>query len=69
MYTPRQRALTLVRTGDPYAVASWGRGSRMLMLERLIDHMRGREGVRFRTIGEVVAEFRAAHPFPGGPAS
>ena len=46
-----------------------GRGSRMLMLERLIEHIRGRKGVRLRTLGEVAAEFRAAHPFPGGPAS
>ncbi len=40
-----------------------GRGSRMLMLERLIDHIAGREGVRFRRMGEVVGEFREKTPF------
>ena len=39
-----------------------GRGSRMLMLERLIDHVSATEGVRFRTMAEVAADFRAARP-------
>jgi peptidoglycan/xylan/chitin deacetylase (PgdA/CDA1 family) len=39
-----------------------GRGSRLLMLARLIDHMRSRDGVHFRTMAEVAAQYRAAHP-------
>jgi peptidoglycan/xylan/chitin deacetylase (PgdA/CDA1 family) len=39
-----------------------GRGSRLLMLRRLIEHIRSRDGVRFRTMADVAAEFRAAHP-------
>ncbi|MPY91739.1 MAG: polysaccharide deacetylase family protein [Acidimicrobiia bacterium] len=39
-----------------------GRGSRLLMLERLIAHMKAHEGVRFRTMAEVAAEFRATRP-------
>ncbi|MGI9616792.1 MAG: polysaccharide deacetylase family protein [Acidimicrobiales bacterium] len=38
-----------------------GRGSRMLMLERLIDHMAAAEGVRFRTMEDVAAEFRTTN--------
>jgi peptidoglycan-N-acetylglucosamine deacetylase len=37
-----------------------GRGSRMLMLERLIDHIAGHDGVRFVTMAEAAAEFRGA---------
>lgn len=40
-----------------------GRGSRMLMLERLIEYCRGHEGVTFRTMGAVAAEWKQAHPF------
>jgi peptidoglycan-N-acetylglucosamine deacetylase len=39
-----------------------GRGHRMLMLERLLDHIGDREGVTFRTMTEVALEFRDAHP-------
>jgi peptidoglycan-N-acetylglucosamine deacetylase len=39
-----------------------GRGHRMLMLERLIEHFRGHDGVRFATLAQVADEFRAAHP-------
>ena len=39
-----------------------GKGSRMLMLERLIEYMQGHEGVRFRTMQDVAAEFRADTP-------
>ncbi len=39
-----------------------GRGHRMLMLERLIDHMQGVPGVRFATLGDYVREWKAAHP-------
>jgi peptidoglycan/xylan/chitin deacetylase (PgdA/CDA1 family) len=41
-----------------------GRGSRMLMLRRLIDHMRSRDGVRFRTMADVAAQFRTEQPLP-----
>jgi hypothetical protein len=41
-----------------------GRGHRVLMFERLIEHMR-RPGVAFRRLGDVAADWRAAHPFPG----
>jgi peptidoglycan/xylan/chitin deacetylase (PgdA/CDA1 family) len=37
-----------------------GRGSRMLMLERLLDHMAASPGVRFATMDTVAAEFRAS---------
>lgn len=39
-----------------------GRGHRILMLERLIDYMKGHAGVTFRTMREVAAEWRRAHP-------
>ena len=42
-----------------------GRGHRVLMLERLIEHLRGHEGVRFVTMQEAAREFRAAHPLTG----
>jgi len=35
-----------------------GRGSRMLMLERLIDHMASRPGVTFATMEQVADDFR-----------
>ena len=38
-----------------------GRGHRLLMLERLLEHMR-RPGVVFRRLGDVAAEWRAANP-------
>ncbi|MGH2610796.1 MAG: polysaccharide deacetylase family protein, partial [Tepidiformaceae bacterium] len=41
-----------------------GRGHRVLMLERLIGHMR-RPGVEFRRLGDVAQEWKAAHPFEG----
>ncbi|MCP5031049.1 MAG: polysaccharide deacetylase family protein [Actinomycetia bacterium] len=37
-----------------------GRGSRMLMLERLIDHMASADGVSFRTMEDVADGFRKA---------
>jgi peptidoglycan/xylan/chitin deacetylase (PgdA/CDA1 family) len=49
----------LVLTMHPQCI---GRGSRLLMLARLIDHMRSRDGVHFRTMAEVAAQYRAAHP-------
>lgn len=39
-----------------------GKGSRMLMLERLIEHMKSHSGVEFRTMAEVADAFRARHP-------
>ncbi len=36
-----------------------GRGSRMLMLERLLDHMANAGGVAFRTMEDAAAEFRS----------
>ena len=35
-----------------------GRGSRMLMLERLLDHIANADGVAFRTMEDAAAEFR-----------
>lgn len=43
---------------------SIGRGHRMLMLERLVEHMRSRDGVEFRTMAEVAAQWKQAHPLP-----
>ena len=42
-----------------------GRGHRLLMLERLIEHMQ-RPGVAFKRLEDVAAEFRTAHPFGQG---
>ena len=39
-----------------------GRGHRMLMLERLIAHVRSHDGVRFATLGDAAETFRAASP-------
>ncbi len=39
-----------------------GRGHRMLMLERLIDHFEGKEGVIFETLGEYVERWKPANP-------
>jgi peptidoglycan/xylan/chitin deacetylase (PgdA/CDA1 family) len=35
-----------------------GRGHRILMLERLIEYMKGHEGVTFKTMGQVASEWR-----------
>lgn len=42
-----------------------GRGHRLLMLERLLAHIRSRPGVSFVTMAEVASEFRRAHPLHG----
>lgn len=42
-----------------------GKGSRMLMLERLIDYMKSVDGIEFTTLAAVADEFRAANPLPG----
>ena len=39
-----------------------GKGSRMLMLERLIAYMKSVDGIEFTTLAAVADEFRAAHP-------
>ena len=39
-----------------------GRGSRMRMLRRLIEHIRSRDDAVFRTMTDVAARFRTAHP-------
>lgn len=39
-----------------------GRGHRMLMLERLMEHIAGHDGAVFETIGEYVDRWRAANP-------
>lgn len=36
-----------------------GRGHRLLMLERLVDEMRARDGVRFARLGDAAEEWRA----------
>src|ERR1700683_356569 len=38
-----------------------GRGHRLLMLEKLIEHIRSRPGVTFATMSEVAIEFRRAN--------
>jgi peptidoglycan/xylan/chitin deacetylase (PgdA/CDA1 family) len=44
---------------------SIGRGHRLLMLERLVEQMRMRAGVRFATMREAAEEFRRNNPPPG----
>ncbi len=44
-----------------------GRGHRLLMLERLLDHIAGRPRVRFTTLSKCVAEWRRENPFAAGP--
>ena len=46
-----------------------GRGSRMRMLRRLIEHIRSHDGIEFRTMGEVASRFRAAQPLVTGATS
>jgi peptidoglycan/xylan/chitin deacetylase (PgdA/CDA1 family) len=43
-----------------------GRGSRVMMLERLIGHMAAQPGVEFRTMAEVADAWRAVHQFEPG---
>jgi peptidoglycan/xylan/chitin deacetylase (PgdA/CDA1 family) len=42
-----------------------GRPQVLLMLERLIDYIKGHEGVRFVTMGEIADDFRRRFPFEG----
>src|SRR5271156_5414342 len=46
-----------------------GRGHRLLMLERLVEHMRGHSGVEFCTMFEVASAWRRAHPLVGASSS
>ena len=39
-----------------------GRGARLTMLERLIQHMREQEKVRFRRMADVAADWAATNP-------
>lgn len=42
-----------------------GRGHRLLMLERLVDHIQKHRGVRFATMSEVALAWKRGHPIPG----
>ncbi|WP_029088422.1 polysaccharide deacetylase family protein [Brevibacterium album] len=42
-----------------------GRPQVLLMLERLIEHISGHEGVRWATFEEIAADFRRKYPFEG----
>ncbi|MGH7932637.1 MAG: polysaccharide deacetylase family protein [Candidatus Binataceae bacterium] len=48
-----------ILTMHPQAI---GRGHRLLMLERLLKHIRERDGVTFKTMREVALEFRQSTP-------
>jgi peptidoglycan-N-acetylglucosamine deacetylase len=50
-----------ILTMHPQAI---GRGHRLLMLERLVNHIRERSGVSFKTMGEVALEFKKSNPLP-----
>ena len=50
---------TYILTLHPQCI---GRGHRLLMLERLVDHIRSRDGIAFRTMREVALEFRQSRP-------
>jgi peptidoglycan/xylan/chitin deacetylase (PgdA/CDA1 family) len=41
-----------------------GRGHRLMLLERLIEHVSAHEGVRFATLAEAAEAFRATHQRP-----
>jgi peptidoglycan-N-acetylglucosamine deacetylase len=41
-----------------------GRGHRLLMLERLVRHIRSHRGVRFATMAETASEWRRVNPLP-----
>ena len=42
-----------------------GRGHRLLMLNRLVEHMKERVGVSFKTMAEVAREWKRKHPLSG----
>jgi hypothetical protein len=39
-----------------------GRGHRLLMLKRLVEHIKERAGVRFSTMADVAREWKQKHP-------
>jgi peptidoglycan/xylan/chitin deacetylase (PgdA/CDA1 family) len=41
-----------------------GRGHRLLMLERLVRHIRSHRGVKFATMAETASEWRRSNPLP-----
>ncbi|MGO9450223.1 MAG: polysaccharide deacetylase family protein [Candidatus Binataceae bacterium] len=43
-----------------------GRGHRLLMLERLVDHIRSHRDVEFATMAQVAARWRRANPIASG---
>jgi peptidoglycan-N-acetylglucosamine deacetylase len=45
-----------------------GRGHRLLMLHRLVEHMKERAGVSFMTMAEVAREWKSRHPLKGALA-
>ncbi|HVB81664.1 MAG TPA: polysaccharide deacetylase [Candidatus Binataceae bacterium] len=45
-----------------------GRGHRLLMLNRLVEHMKERAGVSFRTMAEVAREWKRKHPLKAAVA-
>jgi peptidoglycan/xylan/chitin deacetylase (PgdA/CDA1 family) len=55
---------TYILTLHPQCI---GRGHRLLMLERLVEHIQSRDGVTFKTMRDVAGEFRRSCP-PGNPA-
>jgi peptidoglycan-N-acetylglucosamine deacetylase len=55
-----------ILTMHPQAI---GRGHRLLMLERLVNHIREHDGVSFKTMSEVAIEFREANPHPDAAAT
>jgi peptidoglycan/xylan/chitin deacetylase (PgdA/CDA1 family) len=42
-----------------------GRGHRLLMLERLIQHIQGHNGISFQALEEVALAWKKSHPFSG----
>jgi hypothetical protein len=42
-----------------------GRGHRLLMLERLVRHIRNHQGIEFLTMLEVASKWRQSHPLDG----
>jgi len=54
---------TYILTLHPQCI---GRGHRLLMLERLVEHIQSRDGVTFKTMRDVAGEFRRSCP-PGNP--
>jgi peptidoglycan/xylan/chitin deacetylase (PgdA/CDA1 family) len=50
---------TYILTLHPQCI---GRGHRLLMLERLVDHIRSRDGIGFKTMREVAEEFKRSRP-------